>query len=116
MAEQNREKLISLDNEMCIRDRLIYALNTGAGPVSAVSNAFTIMADEFSASMIAVSYTHLDVYKRQTLTCRRTRALMAHRAAMTAGSMRHRTRQTMTPVSYTHLSFLKPKRTESRRP
>lgn len=31
---------------------LIYALNTGAGPVSAVSNAFTIMADEFSASMI----------------------------------------------------------------
>ena len=31
---------------------LIYALNTGAGPVSAVSNAFTIMAQEFSASMI----------------------------------------------------------------
>ncbi len=31
---------------------LIYALNTGAGPVSAVSSAFTIMAEEFSASMI----------------------------------------------------------------
>ncbi len=31
---------------------LIYALNTGAGPISAVSSAFTIMAEEFSASMI----------------------------------------------------------------
>ena len=68
-----------------------------------VSNVFA------SSRMVAVSYTHLDVYKRQALGLGIGAALGNHRLAYIADGiyikMWNHTNQSVTPVavSYTHL-------------
>ena len=54
---------------MCIRDR-VYAVEAGsAGEAVATEKGweFTSVAAQADALMEAVSYTHLDVYKRQVV-------------------------------------------------
>ena len=59
--------------KMCIRDRCysydgeIYTVKEGQKPAKV---NIQIVADKIENDVIPVSYTHLDVYKRQDLRCR----------------------------------------------
>ena len=71
--EDTEEQIEEADLEkMCIRDRLLTIPTFGDGVLSAVAGALRMLVspDEFlrlgsRRCHIAVSYTHLDVYKRQ---------------------------------------------------
>ena len=61
---------ISLLNEMCIRDRLFTLVTKGKLDIDTAAEEAGVSVSEFEklmneAGYKAVSYTHLDVYKRQ---------------------------------------------------
>ena len=102
------------DGEMCIRDSIyLYkggtegAANTGNEPYSEYYACQ--IADKMGIGCVPVSYTHLDVYKRQAVLCNKGYGITLAKVGGNAPKriMPWKVSQRWDTVSYTHLDVYK---------